>query len=137
MKNKLTIFLLFISIISLNSYSNEKSNNQDISDFLNQIKKEINALNLKMPQKIDTETELNEVLIIDLDVIYKMTLIKLRYSDFDIAVFNENMFNYSKKIICTDKSFSNFLKNNMNILYAYYDRDSKYVTTVKIKKEDC
>lgn len=123
------------SIIAGNDSSQNKTN--DIIPPRPDLLKVTDSVNKMMPLMINHETRADAVVGFADTLTYNITLLNVSKSNCDISFEENKMRNKLINGICSDRKYDLFLKNNINMKYAYHDKDGFNLFSVIVKPVDC
>jgi hypothetical protein len=95
-------------------------------------------MNQHLPSEIDKETRLEKMTAeTGKQLTYHYTLLKFKSGDANSAKFKSAMEPLLKKRLCSSDEMKSFLRNGVNIVYAYRTLDIQPVVSFKYSPSDC
>jgi hypothetical protein len=95
-------------------------------------------MNRHLPSEVDKETRLEKMTAeTGKQLTYHYTLVKFKSSDVNRMKFKSAMEPLLKKRLCSSDEMKTFLRNGVNIVYAYRALDVQPVASFKYSPSDC
>lgn len=129
MKFAYSIILLFFLLL-ISSCENE-------GEVFNELKQTVAELNKKCPQMIDSETRLDNLVVMEPNkLIYNYSLIHLLATNVDTAQFKLALWPGILSTIKISPEMKKLRDNNTLIEYAYFDMNKNHIYTFKITPKE-
>lgn len=96
-----------------------------------------NRMNGSLPMMVDRETRLDSTLALDKAFRYNYTLVNYPIENLNAGKFTATMRPRIVNSICTMDDTQVFIDNGVRVIYAYFGRNGKSLTTVTVEPPMC
>lgn len=101
------------------------------------IAEQLRLVNRSLPRMVDNDTRLDRVSIFDNRIRYNFTLIHVDAFDIDKNRLEGALTPVVKLGACENKDTKKILDNDLELVYAYYDKANNPVVTIAVNNQDC
>ena len=105
-------------------------------DFRNQMLQELSQIREQLPQYIGDIQRLESIDLIGNNILYTNKFLHMSRSEYDNSsrlIMQKRIFNMA----CTNPTLKTTLDNGYSYEYKYFDKDSKYIDTIRVTLADC
>lgn len=128
------IIIVFNLIAIVNDLYLNYVNPQDPKEL---IAEQLRLVNRSLPRMVDNDTRLDRISIFDNRILYNFTLIHVDAWKIDINRLEGALTPVVKLGVCENKDTKKILDNDMELVYAYYDKANNPVVTIAVNNQDC
>ena len=127
-------------IFSLLCVSSFMAANVDMNEpvpFAESLKVSAAAMNKSLPVMVDDELRHDKVVIEDMTMTFKFTLVNFTEAEMSGSKLKSLMEKDIKQGLCSDEDSRMMLKRGMQVIYDYSDKSGKHITDFNYSAKDC